>query len=378
MSFFDFDFYEIVVWVATLILCAIAAASRRIPLRVQGGLGQPLPNPIAVILPIIFFTTFVALRKTIGDTYYYIYSFEMMPDVNEVTLELFFSSMYTFFQNIIRNLTDEPQWLIAFSAIFSIPVPLIVLYKYCPRFEMAIYMFVTFGYLGGAMNGMRQYMAASIVILGTKYLFSMKKSDFFKYAIIILFAYCMHNSAIIMLPIYFVVRRRAWQISSYLIIFASVIGVIAFDTILPSFLSVLEQTDYSVYATNGWFTSGTEGGSSLIRVIFIAFPLVVAYLNKGRLRMMGHIGDILINMMFLDVAIYMVAVYNWIFARLAVYLAVYFIIFAVWVFNYAVKPKDRTIYQIASAIVYFVYSRMDSFTISMYQSDYFFPGRKLF
>ncbi len=378
MRFFDFDFYEIVVWVATIILCAIAAACRRIPLRRPGGLGQPLPNPIAVILPILFFTTFVALRKTIGDTFFYMYSFEMMPDVNVVDANLFFRNMYTFFQNAIRNLTDEPQWLIVFTAIFSIPTPLVILYKYCPRFEMAIYMFVTFGYLGGSMNGMRQYMAAAIVLLATKYLFSMRKGDFFKYAVIILLAYCMHNSAIIMIPLYFVTRRRAWQLSSYLIILGSVIGVIVFDTILPSFLSVLEQTDYSHYASNGWFTSGIEGGSSIIRVLFIAFPLVVAFFNRERLRMMGHIGDILTNMMFIYVAIYMISIYNWIFSRLTIYLSIYFIVFTVWVINYAVKPKDRMIYQTAMIMVYFVYSRMDSFTISMYESDYFFPGRKLF
>ncbi|MEE1035058.1 MAG: EpsG family protein [Agathobacter sp.] len=378
MGFFYFDFYEKVVWVMTIIMCAIAAACRRAPLRRPGGLGQPLPNPIAVILPIVFFTVFVALRKTVGDTYYYMHSFNLMSDNNPVEIELFFSSMFAFFQNIIRNLTDDPQWLIAFSAVFSIPVPLIILYRYCPRFEMAIFMFVAFSYLGGAMNGMRQYMGASIVLLATRYLFSAKKTDFIKYAVIIMLAYCMHNSAIIMLPLYFVVRRRAWQISSYLMVLGSAVGVVIFDAILPSFLSALEQTDYSNYAQNGWFTSGQEGGSSLIRVVFIAYPLVIAYLNKERLKMLGRIGDILVNIVFVDVAIYMIAIYNWIFARLAIYLAIYFIIFVVWVVNYAVPPKDRSIFVFATVAVYFLYSRMDSFMIATYESDYFLPGRKLF
>lgn len=378
MSILDFDFYEIIVWIATLIMCVIAAACRRAPLRRPGGLGQPLPNPVAVILPIVFFTVFVALRKTIGDTYFYMHSFDLMPDYNPVKIEYFFTTMFGFFQNIIRNMTDDPQWLIAFAAVFSIPVPLIILYKYCPKFEMAIFMFVAFSYLGGAMNGMRQYMAASIVLLGTKYLFSMRKGDFIKYAILILLAYCMHNSAIIMLPIYFVVRRRAWQMSSLLIILGSVVGVVIFDAILPSFLSALEQTSYSNYSENGWFTSGQEGGSSIIRLIFILYPLIVAFLNKERLKMIGHIGDILVNIACIDVAIYVISIYNWIFSRLAIYLAIYFIIFTVWVINYAVKPKDRMLFVIITVFVYFMYSRMDSYTISMYESDYFFPGRKLF
>lgn len=376
--YFTFDFYEKIVWVMTILMCLIAAACRRAPLRRPGGLGQPLPNPIAVILPIVFFTVFVALRKTVGDTFYYMHSFNLMGDDNPVTIELFFESMFTFFQNIIRNLTDDPQWLVAFSAVFSIPLPFIILYKYCPRFEMAIFMFVAFSYLGGAMNGMRQYMATAIVLLATKYLFSEKKTDFIKYAVIILLAYCMHNSAMIMLPLYFVVRRRAWQTSSFLLILGSVVSVVLFDAVLPGFLSAVEQTSFSEYAENGWFTSGQEGGSSLIRVLFIAYPLVIAYLNRERLKMLGRKGDILVNIMFIDVAIYIIAMYNWIFARLAIYLAIYFIIFTVWVINYAVRPKDKSLYVFITVLVYFMYSRLDSFMISTYQSDYFFPGRVLF
>lgn len=378
MGYFTFDFYEKIVWVMTILMCLIAAACRRAPLRRPGGLGQPLPNPIAVILPIVFFTVFAALRRTVGDTFYYMHSFNLLGDDNPVTIEIFFGSMFNFFQNIIRNLTDDPQWLVAFSAVFSIPVPFIILYKYCPRFEMAIFMFVAFSYLGGAMNGMRQYMAASIVLLATKYLFSEKKTDFIKYAVIILLAYCMHNSAIIMLPLYFVVRRRAWQTSSFLLILGSVVGVVLFDAVLPGFLSAVEQTSFAEYAENGWFTSGKEGGSSLIRVLFIAYPLVIAYLNRERLKMLGRKGDILVNIIFIDVAIYIIALYNWIFARLAIYLAIYFIIFTVWVINYAVRPKDRSVYVFVTVLVYFLYSRMDSFMIATYESDYFFPGRVLF
>ena len=47
---FNFDFYEIVVWVATIVMCLIAVAARSLPLKARGGLGQPLPNPIAVLL----------------------------------------------------------------------------------------------------------------------------------------------------------------------------------------------------------------------------------------------------------------------------------------------------------------------------------------
>ena len=378
MGIFKFDFYEIVVWVATAIMMVTAVGCRSVPLRKRGGLNQPLPNPIAVILPIVFFTVMAALRKNVGDTFFYQHSFEIMSDSNPVTFKMFFSSMFGFFQNIIRNSTDDPQWLIAFSAVFAIPVPMFILYKYSYPFELSIFLFVAYGYFGGMMNGMRQYMAAAIVLCGTRYLFSLKKGSFFKYAVFVLLAYCMHSSAIIMLPVYFVVRRKAWQLSSYILIIASVVGVVFFDKIMPSFLDALGNTDYSTYSTNGWFTSGTEGGTNVFRVIVSVAPIVLAYINRDRMKLMGHIGDILINMAFINSAIYILSLYNWIFARVAIYMSIYYIILTVWTIFNAVKPHERSAYYILCIILFFIYSRFIAYMIDGYESDYFFPGRKLF
>lgn len=376
---FDFDFYEIVVWVATFAMCLIAMAARSFPLKAQGGLGQPLPNPIAAIFPIAFYVSFAGLRRTIGDTYFYMYSFQGMPDENEVSLSMITEGrMYEFIQNIIRNHTDDPQVLILICAIIALVPPLLIFYFYSSPFELSIYMFVAYGYLGGMMDGMRQYMAAAIILLGTKFLFSMKRGAFFKYAIFVILAYWMHSSAIIMLVVFFIVRRKAWKRSSYIIVLGSVIVTACFDAILPSFLNVLRDTSYAAYADNGWFTEGKEGGSSLFRAVVAAAPIVVAYLNRERMNKLGHIGDILINMAFLNMAVYIVASYNWIFARLGIYLQPFFIIFTGWVVFYAVKQKDRAIYTTGLVLLFFLYSRFMAYQIYMYQSDYFLPGRKLF
>lgn len=376
---FNFDFYEIVVWVATIVMCLIAVAARSLPLKARGGLGQPLPNPIAVLLPIAFFVSFAGLRKTIGDTFFYMYSFENLPDKNTVNIQMILDGqMYAFIQNLIRNMTDDPQVLIFVCAVIALVPPLIILYLYSSPFDISIYLFVAYGYLGGMMDGMRQYMAAAILLLGTRFLFSLKRGSFFKYAIFVLLATCMHNSALIMLVIFFVVRRKAWKMSSYIIVLGSIVVTVAFDAILPSFLNALKETAYEGYANNGWFTDGKEGGSSLFRAIVAAAPIVVAYLNRGRMNKLGHIGDILINMAFLNAAIYIVASYNWIFARLAIYLSVYYIILTGWVVTYAVKPQDRAIYTTGTFILFFLFSRFMAYQINMYQSDYFLPGRKLF
>lgn len=361
-----------------IIFMVVSLSCRKVPLRKPGGIGQPMPNPIALILPVIFFTAMAALRKNVGDTFYYAHSFELMGDNNPVTFQLFKESMFSFFQNIIRNMTDDPQWLIAFTGVMCIPVPLYILYKYSYPFELSLFLFLAIGYFGGVMNGCRQYMAVAMVLTATRFLFSEKKSSFIPYAIIIVIASFMHSSALVMLPIYFVVRRPAWKLGSYLLILASVVGVVFFDALMPNFLGALEQTDYSVYSENGWFTSGTEGGSSIFRVLVSVVPIILAYMNRDRMKMLGRIGDILINIAFVNSAIYIISLYNWIFARVAIYLMIYYIILLSWIVTVGVKPKDRTAYTLLCIVLFFIYSRQLSYQIAGYESDYFFPGRVLF
>ena len=175
---FDFDFYEIVVWVATIALCLITVAARSMPLKATGGLGQdifrgqrsrgvqPLPNPISLILAIAFFTAFAGLRRTIGDTYFYMYSFEGLPDSgNVVNFDMLVNGEgFSFIQNILRNYTSDPQVLIFVCTAIAMIPSLIFLYAYSSPFDLGIYLFVAYGYLGGMMDGMRQYMAASFVM----------------------------------------------------------------------------------------------------------------------------------------------------------------------------------------------------------------------
>lgn len=374
-----FDFYEKIVWVAVIIFIIVGIICRQNPLRKRGGIGQPLPNPICLILPMVFFVLMAGFRKNVGDTPFYVYSFEMFDSdhLPDVTAEMFFEDMFSFLQIILRHFTDDGTWLCMFSAIFALPVPLIIMYKYAYPFEYTIYLFVAYGYFGGMMNGMRQYMAAAITILGTRYLFSLKWSSFIKYAAIIILGWCMHNSALILIPMYFVVRRKAWQISSYMIILGGVAVTLAADMLLPSFLGALEDTSYGEYANNGWF-SGGEGGSSIGRALVAIAPIAVAFFNRDRMKRLGHVGDVLTNIAFVNAAILIVSTYNWIFARLAIYLMIYYFIFTTWVVFNAVKPSEKTTYVTAATIGFFLFYRTQAFQIALYMSDYFFPGRRLF
>lgn len=375
---FAFDFYLRLAWIYTIICWALALFGRYNPLPRLGGIGQPLPNPIGLIMSIICYVPFSGLRSDNGDTFYYIKDFkEMMPD-GHIDFKIGSETLYPLIADIVKETADDYRVVLMITAILSLVPPLIILYKYSHPFDLSIFLFMATGYFGSSMNGIRQYSATGIALLGTKYLFSEKKSAVIKYAVFVLLAWSMHSTAWVLFFIFFFSRRKAWTPSSFLLLFLCVITLSLFDLILPSFLSALEDTAQGSYASSGWFTNGTEGGSSFMRVAVAIVPLVLAYFSKEKMRHLGHIGDILINIGFINAAFYIISTYNWIFARLAIYTSCYFIVLLSWVIYNGPKKKDRALYYGLSVILFYYYSTFMAYTIQNYVSETYFPNRSFF
>ena len=161
-----------------------------------------------------------------------------------------------------------------------------------------------------------------------------------------------------------------------MLIFLSAVGLSIFDMILPSFLSALEDTSLGHYSTDGWFTNGVETGSSFIRVVVALVPMIMAYFSQGKMRRLGHIGDILVNLCCVHSALYIISMYNWIFARFAIYTSIYYIILMAWVVHNAVSKKDRALYCTLCICAFYYYSTQLSYAFVDYRSDVFFPNIK--
>jgi transmembrane protein EpsG len=214
-------------------------------------------------------------------------------------------------------------------------------------------------------------MAAGIILLGTKYLFSEEKKAWLKYGVIVLIATMFHSSAIIMLPVYFIVRRKSWSVTTFAAIFLSLVATLLFDAILPQFLNLVAQSDFSIYNETGWFTNGEESGSSIVRVIVVLVPLIIAYLSKERVKRLGKTGDTLVNLAVMNFCFYLISLYNWIFARFAIYTGIYYIVLLTWLIMNSFKRKDKNILYITCIILYIGYFWALRYSIVGYTSYFF-------
>ena len=76
-------------------------------------------------------------------------------------------------------------------------------------------------------------LAAAIIFTATKYLIN---GNWIKYFLIVLFASTFHQSALILIPIYFFVRYKAWSKATLLLLVFSVVIVIGYASIFIHFI----------------------------------------------------------------------------------------------------------------------------------------------
>lgn len=344
-----------------------------VPGRQRNALGKLKPNILAFIIPALVMILYSGLRNNIGDTIYYVHTYHLIEEAGAVKpvwgqkAYLFEMLQYLFIKSGL-----EYSAFIMTSSIITIFSFMWLFYNFSANYALSVFLFFTMGIYVSTMNGIRQYIATGIILLGAKFLFSPKKADFWKLLPLILIASLFHSSAIIMIPIYFLCRRKAWSAPALISVFGGVAALLFVSMFLPSFLSILEDTSYSGYA-DGWFTDGQETGTGLIRVIFNCLPTILAAFFSKQIRQFGPVADILINISLVHSAIYILALYNWIFARFAFYTYAFVVLLMALVFVSVLRSGKYRFFAIALFTAYIVFFIIDarSQRMNRYASDFF-------
>src|SRR5699024_3861722 len=148
------------------------------------------------------------LRRNIGDTFNY----RNIYTDNDFTWEYILSEKdygFGILQMLLKNyISEDPQIMIFVSALITNIIIVIVFYNYSRFIEISLYVYITGVLFLVSMNGIRQVLAAAISFAAIRFLI---KGNFLRYLLVILLASTFHQSALLLLPIYFLVRYKAWS-----------------------------------------------------------------------------------------------------------------------------------------------------------------------
>ena len=350
-----------------------------VPGKRKNAFGKFKPNILGFIIPATVMILYSGLRNNIGDTIYYVHTYHLLEE-GDLVMPTWGQKAYLFemLQYLLIKSGLEYSAFIMISSIAALFPMMWLFYNYSADYSLSVFLLFTMGIYTSTMNGIRQYVAVGIVLLGSQYLFSEKKSGFLKLLVLILIASLFHSSAIIVIPIYFLCRRKAWSAPAMISVFAGVAALLFISMFLPSFLTILEDTSYSGYA-DGWFTSGQESGASLIRVVFNCIPTVLAAIFSKHVRRFGPIADILINISLVHSAIFLLALYNWIFARFAFYTWPFVVLLMTIIFVTVLRNGKYRFIAFFLFAIYFVYFVIDTRAgrMNWYASDFFTPNNNM-
>lgn len=201
-------------------------------------------------------------------TYFYGYEerierwFEYLIEYNEPGLNIL--------AKIGSLIYDSPITMFFLASLVTIFLYTNTIKKYSNVFliSMCLYLFV--GSWHGSFNAVRQYLAAAVLFAGHRFIFEKK---LFKYILVVLVAMAFHRTAIIMLPIYFLVGKRfTWKNIGIVIVVVGIIRL-SYDNIFAT-MSYFKGSDVTQY-------SYMSLEVNLLRICVALAPVVIAIYMKN-------------------------------------------------------------------------------------------------
>ncbi|WP_377864780.1 EpsG family protein [Bacillus sp. R86525] len=350
-----------ILWMNLFIVFILAFFARYFAMPVTTGIVMLKPNRLLILMATTSLVLVSGFRNNIGDTYFYMHAFKV-TDFNWGYIQNSKDVGFSILQMILKVYTDDPQVLIFITALITNILIVAVLYKYSRMIELSLYVYIASGMYLVSMNGVRQYLTAAIIFTATKYILD---GNWKKYFLIVLFASTFHQSALVLIPIYFVVRRKAWSTITFILLFLAVLIVIGFNQFAEAFFATIGDTQY------GHYKDFQEGGANILRVAVEATPLILAFIGRHKLRELFPKSDYIVNMALLGLVFMIISTQNWIFARFSIYFGLYQLILISWVIKVFIEKDQKLIYYavILCYFIYFVYEHVITLGI-VYKSNF--------
>lgn len=320
------------------------------------------PNIMLAFFSVSTLVLVSGLRNNIGDTYYYMHSFES-TNITWGSIQGSKDFGFNILQMFLQQFSRDPQILIFTTALLTNVLIVLTLYHYSRLLELSLYVYITIGYFLVSMNGIRQYLAAAIVFAATKFIID---GHFKKYLLVVLLAATIHQTALILIPIYFIVRKPAWSKSTYILLVLSIFIVIGFNEFMDFLFKAIEDTQY------GGYKSFEAEGASKMRVAVALVPVLLAYLSRDKLNSIFPKNNVIINMSILSLVFMIISTQNWLFARFSIYFGLYQLILISWIVKVFAKKDQKLVYYgiLVCYFIYFYFEHVISLNV-YYRSDYF-------
>lgn len=299
-----------------------------------------------------------AFRVGFVDTPVYRYMFDQVPTELAALMETGWDSSkeygFTLFMAGLRLISDNSQILIIVTSILIIGIQMYLLKRYAVDIPFSLLMLFFLEFVD-SMNGVRQIMVGLLFLLTIPLI---KKRRLLSYLIVILLLSTMHMSAIICLPLYFILNKPVFH---PLMLAASgiILAAYFYPPMVSSVVDVLFGSE-SKYAD--YFNAGLIGMSNMRMLVqMVPLALLVIYEIRKRQRDLQNQPEaqldyqIFANMVVLNALLNLLATRLVLLSRLSIYVSFGSIIMVPYLLFQLTADKDYRLIKKIALIAYFIF-----------------------
>lgn len=230
-----------------------------------------------------------------------------------------------------------------------------MLRKYSCNYIVSVFIFVaSTDYLSWMHNGIRQFTAVTIILFATRYMLEKKYVQMIAF---ILFASLFHQSALLMIPIVFIVQGKAWNIRTILILVCTLLAITYIDLFTRILDQALTDTQY-INVVSDW-QSWQDDGTNPLRVLVYSIPTILSLVGMKYVKAEDNqLINMCVNMSVITVGLYIISMFtSGIFiGRLPIYTSIYSsCILLPWEIEHMFKKSSAIIVYIVMIIAYLVF-----------------------
>lgn len=321
-----------------------------------GNVTQPRVSVIfAILIPatMVFFTF---MRTGFSDTYLYVKTFLETEPTFQSIINSFSASkgpLFNLITAITRCFTSNEN---AYLFILNVPACIIlgrIFYKYSPDYMYSFLLFMITTQFLWLYNGMRQFIAAVVVFAGLKFIEEKKAVKFF---ILVAVAALIHNTALIMIPAYFIAQMEPWSKKMLSLIILSIIGIFLIGTYTDFFVDmVVEHTDSGAE----YLKFNAITGVNPIRIAVAAVPCILSFISYKYIKEdTPKYIKVCINLSLLAPMFYLIAYFSsgTFIGRIPIYFELFDLILLPWLFKHIFHGRYKTILYISCSIFYLIFA----------------------
>lgn len=272
-------------------------------------------NVFAIIFLLIIVSV-SALRYNVGADYgQYVWNFDWYVKVKLTLSDWRVEPGIVLLAKFFNLFCHDAYLYVSFLSVVTIVVFLTIINKESSKSWLSFSLFILLGIWASTFNGARQYLASAVIFAGYRFIIA---GEFKHWCVIVFFASLFHMTAWVVLPIYFLARRKADLKQLFLCAVFSIILLSFYGTVwgLVETLKgdVNEDSEYASHGVN------------LFRVLCAWVPAILYVSCRDKDFVLSNKDNVFINMSILNASLMTMASNSAYLGRVCLYTNIFNVI----------------------------------------------------